>query len=89
MNDKNKKKSEEFENDDKEIENNQKQNRNKTESPNDIQLNQDKLKRGIVAGSVIAGVYFFDYLTADEWYEKDEKGNFVVKRKDLIKEIFD
>jgi hypothetical protein len=55
----------------------------------EITIDSEKLKRGIVAGSVIAGLYFFDYFTTEEWYEKDKNGNFISKRKDLIKEIYD
>ncbi len=53
------------------------------------QLNEsDKLKRAIIAGSVLAGIYFFDKITADEWYEKDKDGKLVFKQKDLFDEIF-
>ena len=51
--------------------------------------NNEKLKRAIITGSFLAGVYFFDYLTADEWFEKDDQGNFVMKRREIIKEIFE
>ncbi len=51
--------------------------------------NNEKLKRAIITGSFLAGVYFFDYLTADEWFEKDDQGNFVMKRRGIIKEIFE
>jgi hypothetical protein len=53
------------------------------------QLDSEKLERAILAGSVLAGIYFFDYFTAEEWYEKDKDGNFIMKRKDIIKEIFE
>ena len=49
---------------------------------------QEKLKRAIIAGSMLASIYFFDQLTADEWYEKDDKGNFVLKHRGVIEEIF-
>jgi hypothetical protein len=55
----------------------------------EIKVDHDKLKSAIAAGSIIANLIFFDYLTADEWYEKDSEGNIVLKRKDLIKEIFE
>ena len=50
---------------------------------------EDKLKRAIIAGSVLAGLYFFDKFTADEWYEKDTDGKLVYKRRSTIEEIFD
>lgn len=50
---------------------------------------EEKLKRAIAAGSVLAGIYFFDQITADEWYEKDEKDEFAVKRRTIIQEIFE
>ena len=50
---------------------------------------EEKLKRAIIGGSVLAGIYFFDQITADEWYEKDKDGNFKIKRKDLFHEIFE
>jgi hypothetical protein len=50
---------------------------------------EKKLKRAIAAGSILAGVYFFDQVTADEWYEKDDKDKFVVKRRTIIEEIFE
>jgi hypothetical protein len=53
------------------------------------QIDPDKLKKAIAAGSIIASLVFFDYLTADEWYDRDEEGNIVIKRTDLIKEIFE
>ena len=60
-----------------------------TQDSEKIKIDSEKLKHGIIAGSVITSLYFFNYFTAEEWYEKDKEGNFVVKRKDLIKEIFD
>ena len=50
---------------------------------------EEKLKRAIVAGSVLAGIYFFDQVTAEEWYEKDDKDNFIVRRRTTIQEIFE
>ena len=50
---------------------------------------EEKLKRAIIGGSVLAGIYFFDQVTADEWYEKDKDGNFKLKRKDLLHEILE
>ena len=48
----------------------------------------EKLKRAMIAGSVIAGLYFFDKVTADEYYEKGKDGKFVKKEKSLVEEIF-
>ncbi len=50
---------------------------------------QEKLKRAIVAGSILAGAYFFDRLTADEWYEKGKDGKFAMKRRTVIEQIFE
>ena len=50
---------------------------------------QEKVKRAIVAASIIAGVLCADYLTADEWYEKNEEGGFRLKRRTTIEEIFE
>ena len=50
---------------------------------------KDKLKRAIIAGSVLASIYFFDRVTADEYYKKDKDGNFILKRKSTIEEIFE
>jgi hypothetical protein len=55
----------------------------------EIHIDHDKLKKAIAAGSIIASLVFFDYLSADEWYERDSDGNIVLKRTDLIKKIFD
>ena len=55
----------------------------------DILDDSEKLKRAIIAGSLVAGLYLFDRITADEWYEKDKDGNFVAMRKDIFKEIFE
>jgi hypothetical protein len=54
-----------------------------------IQIDHDKLKKAIAAGSIIASLVFFDYLSADEWYERDEKGILILRKRDLIREIFD
>ncbi len=54
-----------------------------------IMIDEEKLKQAIAAGSMLASLIFFDYLTGDEWYEKDAEGNFVLKRHDLIKELFE
>ena len=50
---------------------------------------KEKIKRVIAAGSVLAGAYIFDQLTADEYFEKDKDGNFVLKRKTTLDEIFE
>ena len=50
---------------------------------------KEKLKRAIAAGTIIAGAYIFDQITADEYYEKDSKGNFVLKRKTTLEEIIE
>jgi hypothetical protein len=58
--------------------------------PNEeIPIDPEKLKKAIAAGSMIASLIFFDYLTADEWYERDSEGKFILKRRDIIKEIFE
>lgn len=50
---------------------------------------QEKLKRAILTGSVLASFYFFEHITADEWYEKNEEGELVLKSKRIIEEIFE
>lgn len=50
---------------------------------------KEKLKRAIAAGTVITGAYLFDQITADEHYERDQTGKFVLKRKSTIEEIFE
>jgi hypothetical protein len=50
---------------------------------------EEKLKRAVIAGSVLAGIYFFDQITADEWFSKDEQGNFTLHRRSIIEEIFE
>jgi len=50
---------------------------------------KEKLKRAIVAGSILAGIYFFDHITADEWFSKDDQGNFTLHRRSTIEEIFE
>ena len=52
-------------------------------------FDKEKLKRAIVLGTIAAGVYCFDNLTADEWFVKDKDGNFVLMRRGIIKEIFE
>ncbi len=52
-------------------------------------LDEEKLKRAIVLGTIAAGVYCFDNLTADEWFVKDEEGNFILMRRGIFKEIFE
>ena len=59
------------------------------ETKQENQIDQDKLKRAIAAGSMLASFFFFDYLTAEEWYERNPEGNFVLQRRDIIKEIFE
>jgi hypothetical protein len=50
---------------------------------------KEKLRRAIVAGSVLAGVYLFDSVTADEWYVKEKKGSFKLKRRTTLEQIFE
>jgi hypothetical protein len=50
---------------------------------------QKKLKRAIITGSVLASFYFFEHITADEWYQKNEEGKFVLKSKRILEEIFE
>ena len=57
--------------------------------PEKNDIDQEKLKKAIAAGSMLASLVFFDYLTAEEWYERDPEGNFILKRRDIIKEIFE
>jgi hypothetical protein len=57
----------------------------KSLSPED----KDKLKRAIVAGSLLAGVYAFNKITADEWFEKDKDGNFQMRKRTILEEIFE
>ncbi len=54
-----------------------------------IKDDEERLRRAVVAGSILGGILFFDYFTAEEWYEKNPEGDFIVKRKDLLKEIFE
>ena len=58
-------------------------------APEKDEIDPEKLKSAIAAGSMLAGLMFFDYMTADEWYERDSEGNFILKRRDLIKQIFE
>ena len=57
----------------------------KSLSPKD----KDKLKRAIVAGSLLAGVYAFNKITEEEWFEKDQDGNFQMRKRTIIEEIFE
>jgi hypothetical protein len=49
----------------------------------------EKLKQAIITGSVLASAIAFDHLTAEEWYEKDSEGNFRLRKRTIIQELFE
>lgn len=51
--------------------------------------NEEKLKRAIVAGSILGSIYFFDQLAAEEWYVKTKDDDFELKRRTILQEIFE
>ena len=51
--------------------------------------NKEKLKRAIVAGSILGSIYFFDQLAAEEWYVKTKEDDFELKRRTILQEIFE